>query len=398
MTNTARAVKSSPTNLATLGTEQGAGFLSFPREFVRTCWRFLRLKELAFLVALVDLADGRWTLPIALAQLARLAGLSAGNAREAAQQLAAAGVIAREPTAPGVYRWSFAAPADWLTVASKLAHRGPKPRPVSRPAQIALPLDAGSLVSPPPPPPPPSSPPPRARLALVTAPASSPTAAPAEVRAAVEAEALAAPAPFDDVPTVPAPPPAPATERCPPPDFDDDGIPGVEVPDDDAPPTDRAALLEGPPPGALRLPPPRVGGLFDLLAGGERVVARTRGWAYSVPHFRGCSGELNHAPRAGMHFGYPYCHAGTLADPATAHLARTRHSPALALDQLTRRLGRAHRAEIHGRVLGSGLEMAAFCGWVSCRPDAVLGLPELALGLIPAWMMGRARIAGGGRA
>ena len=27
-------------------------------------------------------------------------------------------------------------------------------------------------------------------------------------------------------------------------------------------------------------------------------VARARGWAYSVPHFRGCSGELNHAPRA----------------------------------------------------------------------------------------------------
>lgn len=74
---------------------------------------------------------------------------------------------------------------------------------------------------------------------------------------------------------------------------------------------------------------------------------------------------------------------GTFADPASAHLARTRHSPALALDALTRRLGRAHRAEIHGRVLGSGLEMAAFCGWVSCRPDAVLGLPELALGLIP---------------
>ena len=27
-------------------------------------------------------------------------------------------------------------------------------------------------------------------------------------------------------------------------------------------------------------------------------VARARGWAFSVPHFRGCSGELNHAPRA----------------------------------------------------------------------------------------------------
>ena len=27
-------------------------------------------------------------------------------------------------------------------------------------------------------------------------------------------------------------------------------------------------------------------------------VARARGWASAVPHFRGCSGELNHAPRA----------------------------------------------------------------------------------------------------
>jgi uncharacterized protein len=27
-------------------------------------------------------------------------------------------------------------------------------------------------------------------------------------------------------------------------------------------------------------------------------VARARGWAYTVPHFRGCSGELNRAPRA----------------------------------------------------------------------------------------------------
>ena len=25
--------------------------------------------------------------------------------------------------------------------------------------------------------------------------------------------------------------------------------------------------------------------------------------------------ELNHAPRAGMHFGYPYCHGGEIADP-----------------------------------------------------------------------------------
>jgi glucose/arabinose dehydrogenase len=27
------------------------------------------------------------------------------------------------------------------------------------------------------------------------------------------------------------------------------------------------------------------------------------------------SDELNHAPKAGMHFGYPYCHQGDTADP-----------------------------------------------------------------------------------
>ncbi|MDT5325728.1 MAG: hypothetical protein QOF25_2880 [Mycobacterium sp.] len=74
---------------------------------------------------------------------------------------------------------------------------------------------------------------------------------------------------------------------------------------------------------------------------------------------------------------------GTFADPATAHLARTRHSPALVLDEITARLGPSCRAEVHGQVLGSGLEMAAFCRHVTCRPGATLGLPELALGLIP---------------
>jgi enoyl-CoA hydratase/carnithine racemase len=74
---------------------------------------------------------------------------------------------------------------------------------------------------------------------------------------------------------------------------------------------------------------------------------------------------------------------GSLADPATAHLARTRYSPALVLDELTARLGRRCRAEVHGQVLGSGLEMAAFCGWVEAETDSVFGLPELGLGLIP---------------
>ncbi|BDX34876.1 enoyl-CoA hydratase [Mycobacterium antarcticum] len=74
---------------------------------------------------------------------------------------------------------------------------------------------------------------------------------------------------------------------------------------------------------------------------------------------------------------------GTFADPAAAHLARTRHSPALVLDEITARLGASCRAEVHGRVLGSGLEMAAFCGHVATTPDAVFGLPELSLGLLP---------------
>ena len=74
---------------------------------------------------------------------------------------------------------------------------------------------------------------------------------------------------------------------------------------------------------------------------------------------------------------------GTFRDPSNAHLARTRYSPALALDALTARLGKACRAEVHGRVLGSGLEMASFCGRVEAGADSVFGLPELTLGLIP---------------
>ena len=74
---------------------------------------------------------------------------------------------------------------------------------------------------------------------------------------------------------------------------------------------------------------------------------------------------------------------GTFTDPASAHLARTRYSPALALDAVTARLGDRCRAEVHGQVIGSGMEMAAFCGRIDAAPDAVFGLPELSLGLIP---------------
>jgi enoyl-CoA hydratase/carnithine racemase len=74
---------------------------------------------------------------------------------------------------------------------------------------------------------------------------------------------------------------------------------------------------------------------------------------------------------------------GSFADPASAHVARVRHSPALILAELTTRLGPRCRARVHGQVLGSGLEMAAFCGWVVAHRDSALGLPELSLGLLP---------------
>jgi enoyl-CoA hydratase/carnithine racemase len=74
---------------------------------------------------------------------------------------------------------------------------------------------------------------------------------------------------------------------------------------------------------------------------------------------------------------------GSFADPVSAHFARTRHSPALVLAELSARLGERCRAVVHGQVLGSGLEMAAFCGHIQSSADAVFGLPELGLGLIP---------------
>ncbi|MCF8587391.1 enoyl-CoA hydratase/isomerase family protein [Gordonia liuliyuniae] len=74
---------------------------------------------------------------------------------------------------------------------------------------------------------------------------------------------------------------------------------------------------------------------------------------------------------------------GLLSNPADAHLARTRYSPAILLDALANRLGPALHARVHGAVLGSGLEMAAFCPTVTAAADAIFGLPELGLGLIP---------------
>jgi glucose/arabinose dehydrogenase len=51
--------------------------------------------------------------------------------------------------------------------------------------------------------------------------------------------------------------------------------------------------------------------------------------------------ELNHAPRSGMHFGYPYCHAGTIADPeyGSIHPCREFTAPAVTLGPHVAALG-----------------------------------------------------------
>ena len=70
---------------------------------------------------------------------------------------------------------------------------------------------------------------------------------------------------------------------------------------------------------------------------------------------------------------------GTIRDPATAFLIRSRTLPAHPLAK------RPEIVEVHvqGPCIGAGLEMAAFAGRVTASPDAWFQLPELAMGLIP---------------
>jgi glucose/arabinose dehydrogenase len=51
--------------------------------------------------------------------------------------------------------------------------------------------------------------------------------------------------------------------------------------------------------------------------------------------------ELNHAPKPGLHFGYPYCHGGTIADPeyGNKHACREFTPPAVALGPHVASLG-----------------------------------------------------------
>lgn len=70
---------------------------------------------------------------------------------------------------------------------------------------------------------------------------------------------------------------------------------------------------------------------------------------------------------------------GSRPDAATAHLVRMARSPARAMAGVAERVV----AHLHGACFGSGIELPAFAARVVARPDTVIGLPELPLGLIP---------------
>jgi enoyl-CoA hydratase/carnithine racemase len=70
---------------------------------------------------------------------------------------------------------------------------------------------------------------------------------------------------------------------------------------------------------------------------------------------------------------------GSAVDPASAHVLRLGASVAEVLHRLRDRV----TVRVHGTCLGAGFELPTFAGRVVAAPDTVLGLPELAMGLIP---------------
>ena len=70
---------------------------------------------------------------------------------------------------------------------------------------------------------------------------------------------------------------------------------------------------------------------------------------------------------------------GTATDPATAHLVRVAGGAGGLLHALRDRV----TVRVHGACIGAGIELPAFTGHVVARRDAVFGLPEVSMGLIP---------------
>jgi len=70
---------------------------------------------------------------------------------------------------------------------------------------------------------------------------------------------------------------------------------------------------------------------------------------------------------------------GTVKDPATAHLIRSRANAAPWVAAVAGRT----TARIDGACVGAGIELAAFCATVTATERARFRLPELSMGLIP---------------
>lgn len=74
---------------------------------------------------------------------------------------------------------------------------------------------------------------------------------------------------------------------------------------------------------------------------------------------------------------------GTSPDPVTAHVIRVQHRPGEQIHRLAQRLGDRCVADVHGAVVGGGLELAAFAGHVVSDSQSLFRLPEVSMGLIP---------------
>lgn len=70
---------------------------------------------------------------------------------------------------------------------------------------------------------------------------------------------------------------------------------------------------------------------------------------------------------------------GTAPDLVTAHLVRTRGGAGRLVNRLADRI----EVRVHGACVGAGIEIPAFAGTLTARPDATFRLPEVSMGLIP---------------
>lgn len=70
---------------------------------------------------------------------------------------------------------------------------------------------------------------------------------------------------------------------------------------------------------------------------------------------------------------------GSFPDPSSAHLVRLQQSVGRRISLVAGRVV----AHLHGACMGSGIELPAFAGTVRAARSTTIGLPEVAMGLIP---------------